>query len=173
MRRSRLLGVGSRQKFAPGLPGAARAVAIVQAHPVTGRGFDGFRTACADPAYFQGWRGDDGGGAAICVQHPHNFYLQAAVEGGAPGLLLFSAVALAWLRSLGCGLWRGADPLRAGLFVAALLHLWPVASTSAFTSMPLSGWFFLLLGLGLAEAGAYMQRPRQNPRQPCQTSSSP
>ena len=157
---------------------AARAVAIVQAHPVTGRGFDGFRTACGDPAYFQGWDGGDGGGAAICVQHPHNFILQAAVEGGAPGLVLFSALALAWLRALGRGLGgrsgQGADPLRVGLFVAALLHLWPAASTSAFTSMPLSGWFFLLLGLGLAETGDYMQRPRLNPpRQPCPTSSSP
>ena len=153
---------------------AARAVAMVQAHPVTGRGFDGFRNACADPAYFGGRGGGDGGGASICVQHPHNFYLQAAVEGGAPGLLLFSALALAWLRALGRGLWQGADPLRVGLFVAALLHLWPVASTSAFTSMPLSGWFFLLLGLGLAEAGDYMQRPRPNPpRIACPTSSSP
>ena len=157
---------------------AARAVAIARAHPVLGRGFDGFRTGCADPAYFQGWDGGEGGGAGVCVQHTHNFYLQAAVEGGLPGLLLFSALALAWLRALGRGLGRGlgqeADPLRAGLFVAALLHLWPVASTSAFTSMPLSGWFFLLLGLGLAEAGAYMQRPRPNPpRIACPTSSSP
>ena len=88
----------------------------------------------------------------------------------------------AWLRALGRGLRREADPLRVGLFVAALLHLWPVASTSAFTSMPLSGWFFLLLGLGLAETGDYMQRPSSAPpRLPggvpkgtsCPTNSSP
>ena len=72
---------------------AARAVAIAAAHPVFGAGFDGFRRLCEDPAYFQGWRGGDGGGAAICVQHPHNFYLQALVEGGVPGLLLFAALA--------------------------------------------------------------------------------
>lgn len=142
---------------------AARAVRIVQAHPVTARGFDGFRTACPDPAYHQGWHGDDGGGGAICVQHPHSHYLQAAVEGGLPGLMLFCVMVLAWLRALGRGLWQDADPLRVGLFVAALLHAWPVASASAFTSMPLSGWFFLLLGFGLAETEAYMQRPRPNP----------
>lgn len=136
---------------------AARAWAIVQAHPVTGRGFDGFRDNCADPAYFQGWRaGDDGGGAAICVQHPHNHYLQALVEGGAPGFLLFSALVLAWLHGVGRGLWRNPTPLRVGLFAAVLMHEWPIASTGAFTAMPLSGWFFVLLGFGLAEARAYM-----------------
>ena len=54
-----------------------------------------------------------------------------------------------------------AHPLRVGLFVAALMHLWPVASTTAFTSMPLGGWFFVLLGLGLAETRAYMCRERE------------
>ena len=135
---------------------AARAVAIAEAHPVLGAGFDGFRRDCPDPAYFGGWHGggplDDGGGAAMCVQHPHNFYLQALVEGGVPGLLLFMALAVAWLLRLGRGLWQRPDPLRAGLFVAALVQLWPLASTTAFTSMPLAGFFFVLLGLGLAEA---------------------
>ncbi len=28
--------------------------------------------------------------ASMCVQHPHNFYLQALVEGGVPGLALFA-----------------------------------------------------------------------------------
>ncbi len=140
---------------------AARSVNIGLAHPLLGTGFDGFRTQCADPAYFGGWRGGDGGGSAMCVQHPHNPYMQAFVEGGVPGLVLFCALALAWLRAAGQVLWRRPDPLRAGLFVAALIHLWPIASSTAFTSMPLSGWFFVLLGLGLAEARAYM--PPQQP----------
>ncbi len=135
---------------------AARALAIARANPVLGAGFDGFRILCEQPRFFQGWNGGDGGGSAICVQHPHNFYLQAATEGGVPGLLLFAALALAWLHAVGRGLRRRAEPLRAGLFVAALIQLWPLASTTAFTSMPLSGWFFVLLGLGLAEARAYM-----------------
>ena len=70
--------------------------------------------------------------------------------------MLFCAMVLAWFIPLGRGLWRDPAPLRVGLFVAALIHEWPVASASDFISMPLSGWFFLLLGLGLAEARAYM-----------------
>ncbi len=133
-----------------------RAVAMIERNPAFGLGFDGFRHHCADPAYFVGWRGGDGGGANVCVQHPHNHYLQAAVESGFPGLVLFCILVLAWLRPLAAGLWRDPAPLRVGLFVAALLQEWPVASTSDFLSMPLSGWFFLLLGLGLAETRAYM-----------------
>ncbi|WP_158742612.1 O-antigen ligase [Acidisphaera sp. L21] len=135
---------------------AMRAAAMIEAHPVTGLGFDGFRRDCAEPEYFRGWRGGDGGGANVCVQHPHNHYLQAAVESGFPGLILFCALVLAWLRPLAAGLWRDPAPLRVGLFVAALVQEWPIASSSDLLSMPLSGWFFLLLGLGLAESRAYM-----------------
>ncbi len=140
---------------------AARAVRMAEAHPVVGVGFDGFRRDCTDPAYFRGWGGvgDDGGGAAMCVQHPHNAYLQALVEGGVPGLLLFGALSAAWLWRLLRGLWGDPVPLRVGLFVAALIHLWPVASSTAWTSMPLGGWFFVLLGLGLAEARPYIVYP--------------
>ena len=142
---------------------AARALAIAEAHPVMGGGFDSFRRDCDDPAYFQGWDGGDGGGDAICVQHPHNFYLQALVESGVPGLALFSLLAGAWLLRLGRGLLGAPEPLRVGLFAAALIQLWPVASTTAFTSMPLGGFFFLLLGLGLAETRHYMSatQPRR------------
>jgi O-antigen ligase len=137
---------------------AARAWAMIHQHPIFGLGFDSFRRACYDPAYFIGWHGGDGGGAAMCVQHPHNHYLEAAVDAGWPGLILFSAMVLAWMARLGRGLWSGNPaPLRVGLFSAALIHVWPIASASAFTSMPLSGWFFLMLGLGLAETSAYIE----------------
>ena len=67
-------------------------------------GFDGFRFACADPRFFHGWSGGDGGGAAICVQHPHNHYLQAAIEVRlARAWRCSRAMVLAWL------LWSGAD----------------------------------------------------------------
>ena len=140
----------------------ARGLAIGDAHPVMGRGFDGFRKGCYEPAYFKGWHGDDGGGALICVQHPHNFYLQAYVESGVPGLVLYCALVTAWLAALLPGLLRDpshdSGPLRVALFTAALLHEWPIASSSSIEAMPLSGWFFLLLGLGLAEARAYIAR---------------
>ena len=89
-------------------------------------------------------------------------YWQAVVQAttptpsGIPGFLLLGALVLAWLRCLGERLWHGADPLRVGLFVAALTQVWPIVSTGTVGAMPLAGWFFALLGLGLAEARAYM-----------------
>ena len=141
----------------------ARSVAIIRADPLFGVGFDGFRRLCDDPQYFQGWHyaqtGDDGGGAGMCVQHPHNFYLQATVEGGLPGLALFVAMAVAWLVAIGRGL-KGASPLRTGLFIAACIHLWPIAGNTDWVAIPLVGYFLLQLGLALAEAQPYIPGPR-------------
>ena len=139
-----------------------RADEITEQHPILGRGFNGFRIGCPDPRYFVGWThapGDNGLGASICKQHPHNFYTQASTDGGYPGLILFSLMVLAWLRDMSRGLWREPDAVRAGLFAAALLHLWPIASTSAFTSLPVSGYFFVVLGWGLAETRWRQVRP--------------
>jgi hypothetical protein len=133
----------------------ARAFEIAVQNPITGLGAEGFRTGCPEPRYFRPtFDGSvaDGGGAAVCWHHPHNYYLEALDNGGVPGLLLFSALGLAWLTALGRGLWRQPDPLRAALFAAALIQLWPIASSTGFTSMPVGGWSFLLLGWGLAEA---------------------
>jgi len=133
----------------------ARAAEIAVRNPITGLGDDGFRIGCPEPRYFRpSFDGSlpDGGGATICWDHPHNYYLEALDNGGFPGLLLFSALALAWLTALGKGLWRRPGPLRVALFAAAMIQLWPIASSTSFTSMPVGGWSFLLLGWGLAEA---------------------
>lgn len=133
----------------------ARAWEIGLQHPLTGRGVDGFRTGCALPRYFApnfDGRIQDDGGAVICANHPHNFYAEALDAGGFPGLVLFSAAALGWLAAVGKGLIRHPDPLRVGLFASLFIQVWPLASTSAFISMPMGGWMFLLLGWGLAEA---------------------
>jgi O-antigen ligase len=132
-----------------------RAAEIALRNPITGLGAEGFRTGCTDPKYFRptfDGAEPDGGGAGFCWDHPHNYYLEALVNGGVPGLLLFSALALTWLVALGRGLWREPDSTRVALFAAALIQLWPIASSTSFTSMPLGGWSFLLLGWGLAEA---------------------
>ena len=132
-----------------------RAFEMGRQNPVVGLGYDGYRHFCANPGYFRPTFDGaiaNGGGAAICYQHPHNFYAQALVEGGFPGLILFCLLAIAWLAPLARGLWRQPDALRVGLFAAILIQLWPLASTSAFTSMPMGGWFFLLLGWAMAES---------------------
>jgi O-antigen ligase len=132
-----------------------RALEIGHQHPVFGRGYDGFRTGCPLPRYFRptlDGRITDGGGTRNCASHPHNFYMEALDNGGIPGLVLFSALSLAWLWPLARGLRQTPDPLRVGLFASIFIQVWPIASTSAFTSMPMGGWFFLLLGWALAEA---------------------
>lgn len=140
-----------------------RAVVIAADHPLLGQGFDGFRRQCPDPRYFHDltWvvTGHDrpgfvSKGAAACNEHPHNHYLQAVTDSGIPGLLLYLALGIAWLVPLARGLGRDPDPRRVGLFIAALIVIWPIASTSSYTDMPMMGWFFLLLGWGLAEARA-------------------
>jgi hypothetical protein len=132
-----------------------RAWEVGRRNPLTGMGFNGFGTGCPRPAYFRpSFDGSqaDGGGAAICWVHPHNHYLQALDDGGFVGLALFTGLAIAWLVPLSRGLWRDPDPLRVGLFAAIFIQVWPIQSTSAFTSMPMGGWFFFLLGWALAEA---------------------
>jgi O-antigen ligase len=138
-----------------------RAVAMVLHDPIMGVGFDAFRYACDEPRFFMASLDGqpDGGGAAICVIHAHNFYLQAASDAGVPGLLLFAALTIAWIAEAGRGLPRLADPRRIALFSVTIMSLWPVAATNSFATMPMSGWFFLLLGWALAEARAVHERP--------------
>ena len=125
---------------------AGRAIAITAAHPIFGQGFDAYRRVCGDPVY--------GDAAGVCNIHPHNHYLEAATESGIPGMLLFCGLIIAWLVPLARGLWHNPTPLRVGLFVAAFIQEWPIASTSGFTAIEIGGFFFLLLGFGLAEARA-------------------
>ncbi|GBQ11642.1 O-antigen ligase family protein [Swaminathania salitolerans] len=134
-----------------------RAVVMAQAHPLTGLGYDAFRHACADPLYRHGlsWMSTapDGGGTVICVQHAHNHLLQAVTNAGLPGLVLFIALVLACLRAL----WPVKGPRHAwriGLFAAFFVQEWPLASASDFLNLPLGGWAFMLLGVGLAEAAS-------------------
>lgn len=107
----------------------AHAFAMIRAHPIFGQGFDAFRRACAHAA------ADD----LACNLHPHNYYLEAGTNGGLPLLALFAAMSLAAI----------ARQHRPGYLIAAVLAFWPLATTSALTSMPNGGWIFLLLGAGM------------------------
>jgi O-antigen ligase len=133
-----------------------RATVMSLDHPLIGLGFDGFRHGCYDALYQRGlpWLGisdAQAGGPAGCSIHPHNHYLEAATSGGIPGLLLFCAMVGSWLVTLGRGLLRDPAGRRVALFTAVLIAVWPLASTSAFFTLPNAGWLFLLLGAGLAE----------------------
>ncbi len=134
-----------------------RAVTVWEPHPWLGLGFDGFRRGCGAPGAMHGvaWLGVAtarlNGGMAACNIHPHNYYLEALDSSGVPGAMLFALMAAAALWRLGAGM-RG-QAQRIGAFVAALVAFWPVATTSAFASLPNAGWVFLVMGLGFAADG--------------------
>jgi len=130
-----------------------RALAMAEWAPWRGLGADGFRTFCADPRFFVGWVGQsDGGGSAMCVPHAHNSYLDALVNGGVPGLVLFALAAAGWLMSAAQRLLPQPEPLRLGLFISVLVPLWPAGSVHAFTSQPTSTLWALMTGWAIAEA---------------------
>jgi O-antigen ligase len=131
-----------------------RAIVMVQAHPWLGLGFDGFRDHCNDPRYFGAvaWLpvthlGSPDG----CSIHPHNYWLQIATSAGLPGVLLFAGLCVAWLVRIGRGMMAGLRPIQVALFVTICTALWPIASTTSLFTVPNAGWFFLLIGWGLAE----------------------
>lgn len=134
-----------------------RAIAVWEQRPWLGLGFDGFRRGCGAPGVMHGvaWLGVAtaglNGGMAACNIHPHNYYLEALDSSGVPGAMLFGLMAGTALWRLGTGM-RG-QALRIGAFLAALVAFWPVATTSAFASLPNAGWVFLVMGLGFAADG--------------------
>ena len=131
----------------------ARALAMAAQHPWLGLGESGFAAHCRDAAYHLGWvAGSDGGGAAICVTHAHNHYLQALTDAGWPGLALFAAMVALLLLRLARGLLPGRRPLGVALFIGALLPLWPLTSSYQFSALPNLGLWLLMAGWGLALA---------------------
>ncbi len=133
-----------------------RATTMGLASPWHGWGYNGFREFCPEPRFAGGLPGlgiaPTQLGLGACNLHPHNFYVQAFVDAGVPGLVLFVLLNLAWMGALLRGLWRNPEPMRVGLFIGVLTFSWPIASTDAFPTLYMSGWQFLLLGLGLAAA---------------------
>ena len=131
-----------------------RATVMGMQSPWHGWGYNGFRVDCPLPRF-------NGGlptlgvaptqlGLGACNLHPHNFYAQAFTDAGIPGLLLFIALVLAWLRALTTRLFRQPEPLRVGLFIAVFTFLWPIGSSDEFPTLYMLGWMIYLLGFGLA-----------------------
>jgi O-antigen ligase len=123
--------------------------------PWHGWGYNGFREDCPQPRF-------DGGLPALhipptqlrlgaCNLHPHNYYIQSFTDAGLPGLVLFMLLAIWWLKDLAAGLWRNRSPRQISVLAGVATFLWPIGSTDEFPTLYILGWFFFLLGLGLAQ----------------------
>jgi len=142
-----------------------RAVTMIQAHPWFGLGWDGYRDFCMDPAYLTGvsWLPvSDPASIEGCTIHPHNYWLQVATSCGLTGTLLFGALGVTWLRGIRGGAGSLSNDRQAALLVIVFVALWPIASTTSLFTVPNAGWFFLMVGWGLAEAGG-RSRPGHGP----------
>ncbi len=134
----------------------ARALEIGVQNPFTGLGAVGVRLWLRAAALFpaelrwqpEGWRrrGD------LLAPSAQLSISRRWPSGGFVGLALFVWLAFAWLAAMARALMRRPDPVLVGLFAAALIQLWPIASTTGFFTLPVAGWSFLLLGWGMAEA---------------------
>ncbi|HEY1856885.1 O-antigen ligase family protein [Acidocella sp.] len=119
-----------------------------------GWGYNGFRELCVAPQFSAGLPALGIAPTSLalgaCNLHPHNYYIQAFVDAGLPGLILFSLMMLSWMVALGRNLFRAPDPMRVGMFVSVLTFTWPLGSTDEFPALYILGWMFFILGLGLA-----------------------
>lgn len=133
-----------------------RATVMGLQSPWHGWGFNGYRGLCTWPQFNLGIPALGIAPTSLalfaCGEHPQNYYIQAFSDAGYPGLFLFTAMVLTWLRAFGWGLLKHPDPLRVGLFIGLLTFAWPFASTDEFPMMYMLGWFFFILGLGLSYA---------------------
>ncbi len=132
-----------------------RAVTMIQAHPWFGLGWDGYRDFCMDPAYLTGVKWlpvSDPASIEGCTIHPHNYWLQVATSCGLPGTVLFAALVVTWLRAIRDGAGNPSNDRQAALLVIVFVAMWPIASTTSLFTVPNAGWFFLMVGWGLAEA---------------------
>lgn len=132
--------------------------------PWHGWGFNGFRAFCKQPRFDSGLPALGVGPTSLkdgaCNIHPHNFYVQAFVDAGFPGLILFCTMNVVWLVTLLRGLLQRPLPLRVGLFIGVLTFAWPIASTDDFAALYMTGWLFLMLGFGLSLPPSGPPEPR-------------
>jgi O-antigen ligase len=132
-----------------------RAVTMIQAHPWFGLGWDGYRNFCMDPAYLIGvpWLPvSDPASIEGCTIHPHNYWLQVATSSGLTGTIVFGVLVVTWLRAIRGGASYLSNDRQAALLVIVFVAMWPIASTTSLFTVPNAGWFFLMVGWGLAEA---------------------
>jgi O-antigen ligase len=114
--------------------------AVAAAAPWSGFGFDGLQAGCAAL------------GIANCPSHPHNVYLEAAVEGGLPALLLFVAMGGALLAAVAPPLLRGGGAEGLGLVIALVIAATAVTALKSGSALHQAGHLALIAGWALAAA---------------------
>lgn len=124
------------------------ALAVGRQHPLTGVGLKNFRQVCPRAAY---GTTDPQGVLKRCGTHTHNLYLELFAEAGYPAVILFVMGATLWL--LRCWQARGTvqgDLILAGLVVALVVRLWPIAAVTSQFNPWAAAPFWLFTGLLLA-----------------------
>ncbi len=118
-----------------------------EAYPLFGVGPKHFRHYCPEERF-----GDIKNHPERCNLHPHQLYLEWAVETGAVGLMLFIAMISAMLTPvLLCYKRLKQNPLYAGLLIAMILRLWPFSTAISFfanwSAIPfwfIAGWLLAI-----------------------------
>ncbi len=147
-----------------------RAVIMGLDSPWHGWGYNGFRAFCTRPQFSAGLPALGLPPTQLvlgaCNLHPHNFYLQALVDAGFPGLALFSILNAFWLATAYRRLRANPTPIQIALFIGALTYIWPIASMDEFPTLYEPGWLFFILGAALTAA------PPPAPAMPAPASSA-
>ena len=159
---AKLIGETSRQvaHFALSPYGQiwTRGTVMGLASPLHGWGYNGFRALCPLPQFSTGLPVLGLAPTQLllgaCNLHPHSYYIQSFTDAGFPGLILFVILIAIWFKILATGLLKNKDPIRVGLFICFFTFVWPFETTDAFPTLYMLGWFFFVLGLGLALADA-------------------
>jgi hypothetical protein len=123
-----------------------RGLAIAADNPAVGLGMRNYRIVCPDPAFGPLAEPHD---YPRCSTHPHNYYLEWLIAGGAPALAGFVLAMVLLVRDL-LLLGDRRSLLFAGLVATVLMRLWPLAPTTSFfhnwSAIPL----FLVVGWALS-----------------------
>jgi hypothetical protein len=159
---AKLIGETSRQvaHFALSPYGQiwTRGTVMGLASPLHGWGYNGFRELCPQPQFSTGLPALGLAPTQLllgaCNLHPHSYYIQSFTDAGFPGLILFVALIAIWFKMLASGLMKNPNPIRVGVFIGFFTFVWPFETTDAFPTLYMLGWFFFILGLGLALADA-------------------
>ncbi len=129
---------------------------VAEINPVFGIGSNHFRIVC--PTLYPGAPKEKL--EMLCNIHPHNIYLEWFIEQGVIGFGLFIGF-IAAIFYICVMHWKTArnNPLFLGFFIAFIIKLWPLASSTGFYSRWGAPPFWLILGALLFYARQHTKKP--------------